>query len=52
MIQITYEYKSAGGMPVVHRYICETTERAEEICNLCDKYGYKIVDVSKVWENE
>lgn len=50
MIKVTYEYPSANGFPVIHRYICTTDEQAEHVCKMVEarkEHGYKLIDVTR-----
>lgn len=50
MIRIEYQVPTMSGNKVNRVMFADDFDEADEICNLCDKYGYDIVDVSNYIE--
>ena len=50
MIRIEYLVPTANGNKANHVMFADDIDEADDICNLCDKFGYDIVDVSNYIE--
>ena len=46
-IQITYEFKTASGLPTYHAAIAHSKEEADALCRKIEEIGYKVVDVTR-----
>lgn len=50
MIRIEYQVPTANGSWNNRVIFADDFDEADSICNLCDKYGYPLVDVSNYIE--